>query len=117
MIIDPTSLIEEPCDIGDGARIMGQAIIKKHSRIGAGSVIEPGVTVGQYARVGDDSVVNVDVPDHGYVVGNPAILYGYVCECGSRLGFFYSMGLCPSCGLRYQQINNAVFRAPTFSVS
>ena len=59
--------------------------INEGAAVGGGCTILPGVTVGRFAMVGAGSVVTRDVPDHGLVVGNPARLIGYVCECGGRL--------------------------------
>ena len=55
------------------------------SSIGANSTILPGVRIGRFALVGAGSVVTRDVPDHGLVLGSPARLVGYVCNCGQRL--------------------------------
>jgi len=79
------------------------------ARVGAGSVIGPGLTIGRYARIDSGSVVETDAPDFGYFAGAPAIQYGYACKCGRRLAFFYSLGLCPSCGRQYQHKNNIVY--------
>jgi UDP-2-acetamido-3-amino-2,3-dideoxy-glucuronate N-acetyltransferase len=67
--------------------------------IGGGCTVLPGVTIGRFALVGAGAVVTRDVPEHGLVVGNPARLVGYVCECGARL---QADGACPSCGRRHQ---------------
>jgi UDP-2-acetamido-3-amino-2,3-dideoxy-glucuronate N-acetyltransferase len=66
--------------------------------IGGGCTVLPGVSVGRHAMVGAGAVVTRDVPDHGLVVGNPARLIGYVCECGARLA---GSGDCPACGRRH----------------
>jgi acetyltransferase-like isoleucine patch superfamily enzyme len=67
--------------------------------VGGGCTILPGVSIGRFALVGAGAVVTRDVPDHGLVVGNPARLAGYVCECATRLP---ADGTCPSCGRRHQ---------------
>ena len=54
--------------------------------IGAGAIVLPNVTIGRFAMVGAGALVTRDVPDHGLVVGVPARLVGYVCQCGGRLG-------------------------------
>ena len=48
-------------------------------------MIMPDVIIGKYALVGAGSVVTKDVPEHALMVGNPAKVIGYVCECGQRL--------------------------------
>ncbi len=59
--------------------------IRYGASIGAGAIILPDVTIGRFAMVGAGALVAHDVPSHGLVVGTPATLIGYVCECGQRL--------------------------------
>jgi UDP-2-acetamido-3-amino-2,3-dideoxy-glucuronate N-acetyltransferase len=60
-------------------------VVKKGASIGANSTILPGVTVGSFALVGAGAVVTKDVPAYAIVIGNPARLVGYACECGEKL--------------------------------
>lgn len=60
-------------------------LVKRGASIGANSTIVCGTTIGEYATVGAGSVVTKDVPTHALVVGNPAHIIGYVCECGNKL--------------------------------
>lgn len=60
-------------------------IIKKGSSIGANSTIICGLKIGEYAMVGAGSVVTKNVPPFGLVLGNPAILKGFVCYRGKKL--------------------------------
>jgi len=76
--------------------------INEGAAIGGGCTILPGITVGRFAMVGAGSVVTRDVPDHGLVVGNPARIIGYVCECGGRLQLD---GVCSVCS----QTNRVAF--------
>jgi UDP-2-acetamido-3-amino-2,3-dideoxy-glucuronate N-acetyltransferase len=73
--------------------------------IGANATVVAGVTVGRYATVGAGAVVTADVPAFGLVVGCPARLVGYVCECGARLrqqdGLPDGLFCCAACGRRH----------------
>lgn len=59
--------------------------ICKGASLGANSTIVCGVTVGAYAMIGAGSVVARDVPPYALVLGNPAEIKGWVCQCGRRL--------------------------------
>lgn len=60
-------------------------VVRRGASIGANSTILPGVSIGTFALVGAGSVVTKDVPPHAIVVGNPARIVGYACECGTKL--------------------------------
>ena len=77
--------------------------IDEGAAIGAGSVILPGVHIGCWAMIGAGSVVTKDIPEYGLAVGNPAVLIGYVCSCGSRLEQENDKSYrCPTCGEDYK---------------
>jgi UDP-2-acetamido-3-amino-2,3-dideoxy-glucuronate N-acetyltransferase len=59
-------------------------LVKDGASIGANSTIIAGNTIGKNALVGAGSVVTKDVPDYGLVVGNPAKLKGFICECSTK---------------------------------
>ena len=76
-------------------------LIRHGATIGANATILCGHTVGRYAMVAAGSVVTGDVPDYALVIGNPARVKGYVCECGCTLKkkeIFY----CEKCGCTYR---------------
>ncbi len=73
--------------------------VKRGASIGANATIVCGVTIGEYAMVGAGAVVTKDVPPHGLVVGNPARLIGFVCECGHKLDKNFR---CPVCGKKFE---------------
>jgi UDP-2-acetamido-3-amino-2,3-dideoxy-glucuronate N-acetyltransferase len=75
--------------------VVSGVVVEDGASIGGGCTILPGVSIGRFAMVGAGAVVTRDVPDHGLVVGNPARLIGYVCECAARL---LEDGTCPACG-------------------
>ena len=60
-------------------------VVKKGASIGANSTIVCGVTIGEYAMIGAGAVVTKDIPEYGFVLGNPARLKGFVCRCGRKL--------------------------------
>ncbi len=63
---------------------VSETSVQEGASIGARSVVLPGVRIGAWAMVGAGSVVTKDVPDHGLVFGNPALLWGFVCACGQK---------------------------------
>ena len=72
--------------------------------IGANSTIRCGIVIGQWAMIGAGSVVTKDVPDYGLVYGNPASLQGYVCMCGEKLVLKESVGVCPRCHTKIENL-------------
>ena len=52
--------------------------VEKGASLGANSTILPGITIGQNAMIGAGAVVTHSVPANAIVVGNPAIITGYV---------------------------------------
>lgn len=93
---------KQPRAITPDGRLKGEAdwtvsgvTVADGASIGGGCTILPGVSIGRFALVGAGAVVTRDVPAQGLVLGNPARLVGYVCECGNRLD---PQGSCPACG-------------------
>lgn len=78
-------------------------ILRRGCTIGANSTIVCGVTIGRYAFVAAGSVVTKDIPDYGFVVGNPGRLKGWMSRHGHRLITPDAEGLfhCPESGYRY----------------
>jgi UDP-2-acetamido-3-amino-2,3-dideoxy-glucuronate N-acetyltransferase len=77
--------------------------VKDGASIGANATIIAGVTIGKHALVGAGSVITKDVPDHGLVYGNPGVLKGFICTCGTKLEKQketkeYVVFHCPACG-------------------
>lgn len=59
--------------------------VGRGASIGANATIVCGHAIGDYAIVGAGSVVTRDVPAFALVVGNPARVRGWVCQCGEIL--------------------------------
>ncbi|MDO5014388.1 MAG: acyltransferase [Clostridia bacterium] len=77
-----------------------KTLIKKGASIGANATIICGNTVGEWALIGSGAVVSKDVPNHALMLGVPATVAGWVCECGSVLGKDL---ICKSCGRKYKK--------------
>jgi acetyltransferase-like isoleucine patch superfamily enzyme len=58
--------------------------LKRGTSIGANATLVCGITLGEFSMVGAGSVVTKDVAPYTLVIGNPARVFGHVCECGKR---------------------------------
>ena len=76
-------------------------LVRYGASIGAAAVIIAGVTIGRWAMVGAGAVVTHDVPDYGLVIGRPARLTGYVCECGQPMSYDTGAWTCLECSKTY----------------
>ncbi len=72
-----------------------KTLLKKGASVGANATVVCGHTLGRYCFIGAGSVVTKDVPDFALLVGNPARITGWVCQCGERLP---ADRRCPTCG-------------------
>ena len=94
-VINPRSFIERKSEYR-------RTVVKQGASIGANATIVCGYNIGRFAFVGAGSVVTKDVPDYALVVGNPARVRYYVCECSERLNFIDGEALCSHCGKAYR---------------
>jgi UDP-2-acetamido-3-amino-2,3-dideoxy-glucuronate N-acetyltransferase len=62
-----------------------RTVVEDGATIGAQATLVAPVRVGRCAMVGAGSVVTRDVPAHAIVVGNPARVVGWACECGETV--------------------------------
>lgn len=81
-----------------------KTLVGRGASLGANSTIVCGHNVGRYAFVGAGAVVTRDVPDYALVVGNPARVVGWVCQCGVKLATGATPpahARCAECGAAY----------------
>jgi len=78
-----------------------ETLVRRGATLGANSTIICGHTVGRFAFIGAGAVVTKDVPDYALMLGAPARIAGWMCECGVRLQAAGGLGACPDCQRRY----------------
>jgi UDP-2-acetamido-3-amino-2,3-dideoxy-glucuronate N-acetyltransferase len=84
-------------------------LVKKGATLGANCTIVCGITIGRYAFIGAGAVVAKDVPDYALVVGVPARMTGWVCECGLKLGWTDDRASC-TCGKQFSKTGASVVK-------
>jgi UDP-2-acetamido-3-amino-2,3-dideoxy-glucuronate N-acetyltransferase len=77
-------------------------LVQRGVTFGANCTILCGTTIGRYAFIGAGAVVTKDVPDHALVVGSPARIAGWMCECGVKLAVKAKKVRCAVCGKQYK---------------
>jgi UDP-2-acetamido-3-amino-2,3-dideoxy-glucuronate N-acetyltransferase len=63
---------------------VARTLVRRGASIGANATLLPGVTIGAEAMVGAGAVVTRDVPPRAIVVGNPAVVSGFVNQRAVR---------------------------------
>lgn len=85
-----------------------KTVVKKGATIGANATVVCGYTIGRYAFVGAGAVVTRDIPDYALVIGVPAKITGWMCECGVKLSLLprKKTTSCSACGKKYRQTSS-----------
>jgi UDP-2-acetamido-3-amino-2,3-dideoxy-glucuronate N-acetyltransferase len=71
-------------------------LVKHGASIGANATVVCGHTIGEWAMIAAGAVVTSNVPNHALMMGVPARIRGWVCECGEVLSddlFAISVGV------------------------
>ena len=86
-----------------------RTLMKQGSSVGANAVIICGNTIGKFSFIGAGAVVTKDVPNYALVVGNPARIFGWMCECGIRLEFGDEGECsCKVCGKTFEKVGESI---------
>ena len=85
-------------------------LVKIGATLGANATIVCGKIIGKWAMVGAGAVITEDVPDYTIVVGVPAKIVGWICECGNKLEFRNKKSICRVCKRKYQKKANKVWK-------
>ena len=80
-----------------------KTLIREGASIGANATIICGHTIGKFAMIGAGAVVTSDVPDYALMLGVPAKLEGWVCECGTIFHLDIEKAICSRCGRKYMK--------------
>ena len=83
-------------------------VVRKGASLGAGAVILANITIGEFSMIGAGAVVTGDVPPYALVIGNPARVRGWVCQCGQSLRFRKGTATCSDCGLNFVKNGDSV---------
>ena len=78
-----------------------KTLIKHGASIGANATVVCGHTVGEWAMIAAGAVVTSNVPNHALMMGVPARIRGWVCECGDVLSDDL---VCNRCGRTYKEV-------------
>ena len=78
-----------------------ETLVRRGATIGANATVICGHEIGRYAFVGAGAVVTRNVPDYALVLGAPARVVGWMCQCGHRLSFAGAQARCAACGSDY----------------
>lgn len=78
-----------------------ETLIKHGASIGANATVVCGHTVGEWAMIAAGAVVTSNVPNHALMMGVPARIRGWVCECGEILSDDL---VCDKCGRTYREV-------------
>jgi sugar O-acyltransferase (sialic acid O-acetyltransferase NeuD family) len=71
-VIHHDVIIGKYCEIGPGAKVLGECRLEENVSVGANAVILPKIAIGKDAIIGAGAVVTKNVPQGCTVIGSPA---------------------------------------------
>ena len=82
-----------------------KTVVKEGASIGANATVICGHMIGKWALIGAGAVVSANIPNHALMIGVPAVLRGWVCECGDVLS---ENLVCDKCGRSYKKTSDGL---------
>ena len=82
--------------------------VRQGASLGAGVVVLAGVTIGEFDIGGAGAAVTRDVPPYALVIGNPARVHAWACQCGQPLRFREETVTYDDCGLTFVKADGYV---------
>lgn len=82
-----------------------KTLVEEGASIGANATVVCGHRIGKWALVGAGAVVTSNVPAHALMLGVPATIHGWVCECGKLLPDDF---VCNKCGRTYKKTDEGL---------
>lgn len=82
-----------------------KTVLREGCSIGANATIVCGHEIGKCALIGAGAVVTSNVPAYALMLGVPAKVKGWVCECGDILG---ESLVCEKCGRKYKKCDKGL---------
>lgn len=81
--VNPNAIIGNNCNLNKGVTIgaenrgprKGAPVLGNHVWVGANATVVGRITIGDDVLIAANSFVNMDVPEHSLVIGNPAVVY------------------------------------------
>ena len=78
-----------------------KTVVGEGASIGANATVVCGHNIGKWAMIAAGAVVTSNVPNHALMMGVPARIRGWVCECGEILSDDL---VCDKCGRAYKEV-------------
>lgn len=82
-----------------------KTLVRHGASIGANATVVCGHTIGEWAMIAAGAVVTSNVPNHALMMGVPARIHGWVCECGDVLSDDL---VCSRCGRTYKEVSEGL---------